>query len=312
VGVDNKMKIVHSDFKKGEAKVKVEKVDFSKTSALLRISGVVAEAPEDIPHGSHHTFNVEVDTIITIIKEKWLTFQIDRLKESASKEFAKILICILDREESFFALLKRYGYNLLSHIKGNVRKKDVEEVATVKTSFYSEIKSKLEDYDKKYDLNQVIIASPAFWKEELMKELKDSDIKKKIILATCSSVDKTAIDEVLKRPETREALKQARSAKEANAVENLLTEISKEGMAAYGLKETEEAVNAGAVKTLLVTDNLIKKSREQNKYEKIDIMMKTVESIKGTINIISSENDAGKKLDGLGGIGAILRFKLSY
>ena len=28
--------------------------------------------------------------------------------------------------------------------------------------------------------------------------------------------------------------------------------------------------------------------------------------------IISSENEAGKRLDGLGGIAAILRFKLNY
>jgi stalled ribosome rescue protein Dom34 len=33
---------------------------------------------------------------------------------------------------------------------------------------------------------------------------------------------------------------------------------------------------------------------------------------KGEIHIISSEFDAGKKLDGLGGIGAILRYKMNY
>ena len=41
-------------------------------------------------------------------------------------------------------------------------------------------------------------------------------------------------------------------------------------------------------------------------------MLKTTESIKGSVNIISSEHDGGKKLDGLGGIGAILRYKLNY
>jgi protein pelota len=290
--------------------LKVEKVEFSKTSGTLRIAGIVTEGPEDVPHGSHHTFNVEVGTIITIKKEKWLTFQLDRLKEASSKEIAKILICILDREESYLALLKKYGYTLLSHIKGKVQKKDVEE--KVAGTFYQEVLQKVEDYNKKYSLSQIIIASPAFWKEELMKELKNNELKKKIILATCSSVDKTAINEVLKRPETREALKQARASKEANLVEELLTEISKEGMAAYGSKETENAANAGAVKVLLITDSLIQKSRDKGTYEKLDQMMKTVDATKGAIHLISSENDAGKKLDGLGGIGAILRYKLNY
>jgi protein pelota len=40
--------------------------------------------------------------------------------------------------------------------------------------------------------------------------------------------------------------------------------------------------------------------------------MKTVDNTKGDILIISSEHEAGKKLDGLGGIAAILRFKLNY
>jgi protein pelota len=290
--------------------ITVEKAEFSKTSSLFRVSGIVAEGPEDVPRGSHHTFNIEEGTIITIVKEKWLSFQLDRLKEASSKEIAKILICVLDREEAFFALLKKYGFTLLSHLKGTVQKKDVEERIT--GSFYTEIIKKIDDYEKKYSLSQIIIASPAFWKEELMKELKDQELKKKIILATCSSVDKTAVNEVLKRPETREALKQARASKEANLVEELLTEISKEGMVAYGIKETENAVNAGAAKVLLITDNLIQKSRDKGTYEKLDQMMKTVDATKGIIHLISSENDAGKKLDGLGGIGAILRYKLNY
>ena len=70
--------------------IRAEKVEFSKTTSMLRIAGVVTECPEDVPHGSHHTFNVEVDTIITIIKGKWLKFQLDRLKEASSKEIARI------------------------------------------------------------------------------------------------------------------------------------------------------------------------------------------------------------------------------
>jgi len=41
-------------------------------------------------------------------------------------------------------------------------------------------------------------------------------------------------------------------------------------------------------------------------------MMKIVDQTKGEIHIISSEYEGGRKLDGLGGIGAILRYKLNY
>jgi len=46
------------------------------------------------------------------------------------------------------------------------------------SNFYSEIIKTLKEYDERYELDYIIIASPAFWKEYLMKELKDSDLNK--------------------------------------------------------------------------------------------------------------------------------------
>ncbi len=62
----------------------------------------------------------------------------------------------------------------------------------------------------------------------------------------------------------------------------------------------------------MITDSFIRKTREENIYEKLEQIMKTVESTKGNIHIISSEHEGGKKLNGLGGIAAILRYKLNY
>ncbi len=354
------MKLIHTDFKKGEVKVKienlddlwylnqivekkdlvkgktlrkikigeetqrkqkvekkaifllieVEKVEFSKTSNVLRILGTVKQAPEDVPLGSHHTFNVEENTIISIIKQKWLKFHVDRLKEASKESSSKILICVHDREEAYFALMKKYGYQLLAGIKGNVAKK--ADVKQVESNFYNEILRQLEDYNDRYNLNKIIIASPAFWKEELMKEISNEELKNKIILATCSSVGENAINEVIKRPETSEALKQDRIAKEYKLVEDLFAEISKNNLASYGLKETKDAAESGAVRHLLITDSFIQKKRMEEKYGEIEFIMKTVDSTKGEITIISSDHEAGKKLDGLGGIAAILRYKISY
>jgi protein pelota len=289
-------------------KLKAEKMDF--TESALRVSGKIIEGPEDIPLGSYHTFEFEENTVATIIKESWLKFQLDKLKEASQEKSGRIMIVVLDREESLFALMQREGYKLLTTVKGEVNKKAVDEKS--KPCFYEDIISQIKEYNERYSLSKIILASPIFWKEELIKELKDQEIKKKIIQATCSSADSNGINEVLKRPETQEALHQDRIAQEINAVEELLKEISKNNLAVYGLKPTNEAVNAGAVKTLLLTDKLIKKQREKENYRQIDQMLKNTESMKGNVIIISSEHEGGRKLDGLGGIGALLRYKLSY
>ena len=291
-------------------KLEVEKVEFSKYSNVLRVAGVIREAPEDVPRGEHHTFNVDDNTTITIIKEEWLKYQLDKLKEASSETKSAILIVVHDREEAYFALFKKYGYEVLSHIEGEVAKKRVENIK--KENFYSTVINKMKEYVERYEIKQIILASPSFWKEDLMKELKDNELKQKIILATCSSATKNGIDEVIKRPEVREALKQERTAKEMNKVEDLFTEIAKNNFSSYGLKEVEKAAAMGAIKDLLITDSLIQKSRRENFFSEIEKIFKMVDKTKGEIEIISSEHEGGKKLDGLGGIRAILRFKMSY
>ena len=74
----------------------------------------------------------------------------------------------------------------------------------------------------------------------------------------------------------------------------------------------ESAVISGSVKLLMLTGGFIKKKREENNFDKIDLLMKKVEEMKGKIFLISSGHEGGKKLDGLGGIAGLLRYKLSY
>jgi len=290
--------------------IKVEKVEFSKTTVRLRILGEIFEGPEDVQKGSHHTFNVEKGTIITISKEEWPDYQIKRLKEAAERKLLKILVCVFDREDVFFALMKRSGYELLTHIHGEVAKKGAD--APVKSTFYSEIIKQLEEYDKRYNLDKIILASPAFWKEELFKVLQNKKLKSKIVQATCSSADESAINEVLKRNEVQKALKEEHVSEEMVLVEKVLAEISRQGNAAYGIKEVEQAANAGAVKDLLVSDALIMRLREEEKFDRLDKIMKLADKSKAKVHIISTEHSGGKKLEGLGGIAALLRFKLVY
>lgn len=306
VGADQTKQIKKTIF----LKIKTDQIEFHKYSDVLRISGKIMEGPEDVSKGSHHTINAETNSIITIEKENFLKYQIEKLEEATNVKLSKILICIMDREDSYFALLKNYGYELLSKLEGDVQKKRIDEKK--KSSFYPEIIKVLEAYDKRYKLDNIIIASPAFFKEDLMKEIRNENLKKKIVLATCSSVKEDAINEVLKRQEIQEVLKKDRIAKEVNLVENLLKEISKNNLAVYSFKETKKAAEAGAITELLISDGFIQKRRQAEKFDEVDKMMHIIELNKGKINIINSENDAGKKLDGLGGIAGILRYKLEF
>jgi protein pelota len=291
-------------------RILVEKVEFSRYSNVLRVSGKVAEGKEDIPAGSYHTFNIEENTNITIMKPEWFKYQRQRLEESAKEKRPDTIICVFDREEAYIALMKRYGFDIIAELKGEVAKKAEPKQAS--KNFYEEIIAALKEYVARYDAKHIIVASPAFWKDELLKNLRDDDLKKRIVLATCSSCDKEAMNEVVKRQEVQSVLQQDRAAEEMNLVEQLLSEISKQGAAAYGIKETSDSVDAGAAKILLVTDGLIQKTRQEGTFDKVNRIMRSADRTGASVSIISSEHDGGKRLDGLGGIAAILRYRMSY
>ncbi len=290
-------------------KIKAEKIEFSKHLQSLRILGPIIDGPEDLPRGEYHSFAISPGEKFNLNKHKIYKYQIDKIEDSTNTNLPSIILCVFDREHAILAILKRQEYEILTELKGNVEKKNYEQKGT---DFYKEIEKVMQDYNKKYEPLTIIIASPAFFKEDFVKKVEDDLLKKKFVLSTVHSVTKNALNELLKRPELKEVLKQGRAAKELGLVEELLFEISKDAAAVYGIKQTREASEAGAIQTLLITDNYIQKMREENKFHGVEKIMRTVDESSGKIHIINSENEGGEKLDGLGGIAAILRYKINY
>ncbi|MCB9362318.1 mRNA surveillance protein pelota [Candidatus Woesearchaeota archaeon] len=285
--------------------IRVEKTEYQDT---LRATGTITQGPEDVPLGSHHSFNIDEDTTITLMKDQWLSYMLERLNEAVKNQNHHIILAVFDREEAHFAKLTPHGYDYLSSLYGNVNKKQMENANTA--DFYKEITSRLLDLDERFKPIRIVAASPAFYKDELTKSY-DAGLSKKTIFATCASVGKNAFDEVIKREEVQQALHDERTAQEAKAVDDLLTAIAKDAPATYGKQQVRQAADAGAITLLLISDKLLGEEKEKGTYAQIDAVMKLVEQTKGKILIISHEHEGGQKLSGLGGIGALLRYKIA-
>lgn len=291
-------------------KIEVEKAELSESS--LRISGVVREGSDEVPHGSYHTLDVSPGTSVSIIKESWPKYQLEVLDDAVSADVQDVLICVFERDNASFALLKKSGYKMIADIEGEVEKKD--EKVNLKSEFFEELVKTLKEYIDKFAVNYVILASPAFWKDDVMKIIKKkySGLVPKITLATCSDTGKVGVDEVLKRDEVKAVLQKDRTSREVNLVEELLAQIAKDNLAVYGFDQVKGAVAAKAVSKLLVVDELIQKLRMENRFKELESLMHAVDKAGGEVHIISVSNDGGRKLKGIGGIGAVLRYKLNY
>ncbi|MFH1133182.1 MAG: mRNA surveillance protein pelota [Nanoarchaeota archaeon] len=283
--------------------VMAEKVEF--TGQSLRVLGQISEGTDDIPKGSYHSFGLEEGDIITIVKEEWLRVQLEKLDEACQQRGGKVLILVFDRESAIFGMLKRSGYEILTSLEGDVEKKAMEQHAK---GFYDELWKMLEAYNQRFKPEHIILASPGFWKEEFLKVIGKTELP--IVQATVSSATENAFSELLKRDELKAVLEDERIAQDTKMVEALFSEIAKDAKASYGLSQVKMAAEAGAVEMLLLTDGLLLKSRDDGKDKELDWLMRQVERCRGRVHIIYSEHEPGRKLDGLGGIAAMLRYKI--
>jgi protein pelota len=289
--------------------IQADSIDFSDNATALRINGKVKEGPEDVPKESYHALELEKNTEFTLQKKQWLSYQKQKLLESAEKK-SIYLLCLFDREEALLAITKKNGYETILKLSGDVPKKT--KIVEIKKDFQEEIIKALTQYQERYHPENIILASPAFYKDDLLKKITSPELKKKIVLAISSDISESSINEVLRRPELTAVLKSNRARQEQLIVEEVLSEINKEGRVAYGWEEVKKAVTGNAVKTLVITDEFIQKKRRVKEYEELDQIMKQVDAADGKIHLLSSEYESGKKINGLGGIAALLRFKLEW
>ncbi|HLD43695.1 MAG TPA: mRNA surveillance protein pelota [Candidatus Nanoarchaeia archaeon] len=283
-----------------QAIVEVERVEFAQSQ--LRISGKLSQGTEDIPKGSYHTIVAEPFSVITVKKLAWPVFILKKVQDACNPSPHSILLVVFDREEAVIARLQRQGYEVLMTLAGEVQKK--REPQKVGAPFFEEIKKALKEISDRNGITHIIVASPAFWKDEIRPILENAKLPQ-LIYASCSSVGPNGIAEVLKRPEIASALKEERAFQEFAAVEELMVAIAKAKPVAYGSEEVNRAQESGAVAKVVVADVFLQERPDA------DALLAAVERQKGSVVIVSSSHEAGKKLLGLGGIGALLRYRVS-
>ena len=155
----------------------------------------------------------------------------------------------------------------------------------------------------------IVLAGPGFTKEDFLKLImeKEPDLASKIVSEDTTSIGMSGFQEVLRRGAVDRIMEQSRIAREAKLMEDLLREISINGKVAYGLSEVQMALDYGAIDVLLICDELLREEREKGE---IDTFLQAVEHSQGTLVVFSTTFEPGQKLLALGGIAALLRFRI--
>lgn len=299
IGTEENFKVAR---KKVHLKLETEKTEYVPENNTLRILGTIKQGPEDVPLGSYHSFSLEINDIIKITKE-WPNYQIKRLQES-TKPRKKSIIAIFDREEAIIGILSNKGFEKITEIKGDVQKKKENTQST--NTFYKDVAKKIQEQQERTNTERIILGSPAFWKEYLLKELPEN-LRKKTITTTISSVDETGIKEILTNKDLGKTLEDDRLAKEEKLIEEIMIAI-KEEKAFYGLEDAKEKINIASAQKIIVSENLLKKTKDKGTYKEIEELLKTGEATQAEIHIIT-QKETTTKIDSLGGIAGTTRWK---
>jgi len=281
--------------------IRIKKIEFSEDDLRLKLLGTIETGPQDI--GQHHTLIFENGDNLTIQKKKWRATQLERVKRAVSEsKKPRIVFVSLDQDEATIAVLRQFGLKEVATVRSGRSGKQYEEKPSI-DGYHGEIHSKLKTL---LEPNMpLVLLGPGFEKETLAEDLKkiDSELYKKIHVYHTGQSGMVGINELMKAGMGADVLRESSVGVELEAVEQLMTAIAKDGLGTYGPNEVMNAAMAGAVDKLLILDS---KVREQD----LDDIVHAVENQKGSVIIVSSQHDGGKELAALGGMGAILRYKM--
>lgn len=285
----------------------IEDVEFARFANRLRVSGVIEDCSREDQLGHHHTINVEEHDELEIEK-RWKPDQRERIEKAVeATENPDVAVVTIEEGEAHVHTVAQFGTEERASITGPTGK---GEYARPREELFEE----LTDVLRRLDVDAIILAGPGFTKNDALSYVEENapELVEDITTVDTSSVGDRGVHEVLKRGAVEDVQKQTRIAEESELVDELMERISEGVKVAYGPQQVTEAAEYGAIEHLLVLDSHLRDERAGDGDWEIDIddVVRTTEQKGGEVTVFSSEFDPGQQLANLGGIAALLRYRL--
>ena len=159
----------------------------------------------------------------------------------------------------------------------------------------------------------VLVVGPGFTKDHFLKELK-SEVKhlgsRSVAVKAVGSGGVAGVHEAVRVGAVSKIRRDSRALQEVELVNEALRRLgSSSGDVSYGFHQVEADTRQGAVDTLIVVDQVVREAEDEER-SRLEDTMRTAEERGGKVRLVSSEQEAGKMVQSLGGIVALLRYRL--
>ncbi|HTW54887.1 MAG TPA: hypothetical protein VMG36_00325 [Thermoplasmata archaeon] len=282
--------------------VRVESVEFHGFSKHVRITGPIVEGPFDI--GRHHTLDLAEGDDVTLARGTLSAGERAILDEGlAGRGDPTIVLAAVDWGDSSIVRVRGRAIEPVADLRRTISGKRYagHQGEKDRRTYVEELVALLAREGAA--AHALVVAGPGFLKEEVVRRLHEAapEVARRTRLYPTAESGRVGIDELMKSGKATEVLRGSVAAEEAEIVERLVTALAGGRRAAVGLREVDEAVDAGATETILVderklTDPAVARVLDRSR------------DAKARLFVVREDGEAGARLAALGGIGAILRY----
>ncbi|KAJ5988747.1 hypothetical protein N7481_003957 [Penicillium waksmanii] len=327
--------------------IRVKNLDFDPKSSQLHVSGQIMNETAHTKIGQFHTLDLELNRNFTLEKEVgangegvgWDSIAVEMLKDAVDeggKRRAEAIAVVMQEGLAHICFIGQFQTIMKQKVEMSVPRKRQGGSDHDKgmNKFY---RVTLETLLRQMDFNTsitsasnnesvrpVLLASPGFVAAGFQKYIQSEasttmpGLKRllpSVVVVHSASGYLNSLSEVLQSPAVKNMLSDTKYARETRLMDDFLDQLRKEtNKATYGPREVESAVDQGAVGRgggILIMSNRLFRSQDVAERKRWVSLVDRVRDVEGgEVRILSSDHESGRRLDGLGGIAALLTFPI--
>jgi protein pelota len=275
--------------------VRVGRVEFSEHGVSLRSTGIIEHG---VDAGAHHTINVETGFEISVIRQ-WRPVDLERVERAVKASvYGVIHILTIEEGEAELFRLRQYGPESVVTVTSGSGK---GAEGGSRTAFFDQLIASIQNIS-----GPLITAGPGFVKDDFVTYAKGRSCPgmDRAVVVETRRIGRGAVQEVVGKGALEKLMDDIQLSREVKLMDEVLLRIAQDGAVAYGMQEVREAIGYGASDQVLVADTLLRDAAVMR-------LIEDAEAMRATIVVLSSAFEPGERLVALGGIAALLRYKIA-
>ena len=301
-----------------ELTIRVQSTFFDPPSSALQVNGTVVAENALAALGQYHTLDLELQRPFTLWKQHgWDSVAQTELQEALRTDKGDALVAVVlgdTLNTAIVCLITEYQTLIKTRLEGSSNTKQ----------FHTDVLTSLLDVADFSGQRLLVLASPGFSAQnfrtfitERGTRTEDAKLRRMgrdAVVVHTSSANVYALNEALRSPEVTAVVAKAKFRDETRIMDEVMTRVRQnDGRVAYGLRQVAQAVEEGAVGrgggTLMVNNALFRSDDVATRQQYVG-MVDRVHEHGGETHLLSSDHESGKRLDGLGGIAALLTYPM--